>query len=252
MWVSWPRRLKVRSLFIAAVGTVAMRLLIPGLIGTIRSLFTNILYDPSTQGRTEDYGRVGAFIGERPYFGRGIFTFLPDRYFWLDNQYLGLLIETGIVGLIAFLGVFVVGFRTARQARIGGDHETRSLGQALAAGSLAVILSAGTFDMLAFPMVSGVAFLLIGCSGALWRLTTPEREAAQLIRAQLPRRENDDLDREFDALFQLSAPEPREPEAIDVTRLDRSTLATVINGLPRAQPRSESKGAVSSPNASGG
>jgi O-antigen ligase len=245
MWFSWPRRLKVRSLFVAAIGTVVMRLMIPGLIGTIRSLFTNILYDPSTQGRTEDYGRVGVFIGERPYFGRGIFTFLPDRYFWLDNQYLGLLIETGIVGLIAFLGVFVVAFRTARQARIGGDPETRSLGQALAASSLAVILSAGTFDMLAFPMVSGVAFLLVGCSGALWRLTTPEREAVQLIRARRPSR-GDELDREFDAFSQLSARESRAPDTIDVTRLDRSTLATVINRLPRAQPRSEPKDAVSS------
>lgn len=182
MWVSWPRRLRFRSLIVAAVGTVAMRMVIPGLVGTIRSLFTNILYDPSTQGRTEDYDKVGAFIIEKPLFGRGFLTFLPDKYFTLDNQYLLLLVETGIVGFIAFVGLFVVAFRTARRARIGGDEETRSLGQALAASSLAILVSAGTFDMLAFTMVSGVSFLLMGCSGALWRLTAPDRERVEALQ----------------------------------------------------------------------
>jgi O-antigen ligase len=238
MWVSWPHRLKVRSLVIATIGTVVMRLMIPGLIGTIRSLFTNILYDPSTQGRTDDYGKVGAFISERPITGRGIFTFLPDKYFWLDNQYLGLLIETGVVGLVAFAGLFIVAFRTARQSRIGGNPETRSLGQALAAGSLAVLLSAGTFDMLAFTMVSGVSFLLVGCSGALWRLAAPDREAVAAIRARYPRATKDDLDAEFAALLDLSSTGKRVPlERLDVTRLDKAEFAAALNRLPRAETR---------------
>ena len=48
------------------------------------------------------YAIAGEFIGRAPIFGRGFSTFLPS-YRILDNQYLGLLIETGIVGLVAFL-----------------------------------------------------------------------------------------------------------------------------------------------------
>jgi O-antigen ligase len=237
MWLSWPKPLRARALFTAIVGTVGMRLLIPGLLGTIRALFTNIMYDPSTQGRTEDYGKVGTFIGERPFFGRGFLTFVPERYFVLDNQYLGLLIETGFVGLVAFVLFFAVGIRSAWRAKIGGTPEVRSLGQAHVASLLALLISAGTFDVLAFTMVSGVVFLLVGTSGALWRLTEPERDAAQQVRQT--QHVEADLDADFDAYVALATQE-REPEPFDVTRLDRSTLATMINRLPRVEPRSTS------------
>lgn len=220
MWCTWPRRLRIRSLVIAAIGTVGMRLLIPGLIGTIRSLFTNILYDPSTQGRTEDYARVGEFISERPLFGRGFFTFLPDRYFWLDNQYLGLLIETGIVGTAAFVLLFGVGIRTAWRARQGADDETRSLGQALLAALLAILLSAGTFDMLSFTMVSGVSFLLLGSAGALWRLQRIENaEPASADRFGPP---------PHDDLLALLALDELERSSVERSR--------ALNQLPRALP----------------
>jgi polysaccharide biosynthesis protein PslJ len=172
MWVSWPLQLRVRSAIIAVGGAFAMRALVPGLLGTIKALFTNLWYDPSTHGRIEDYGVVGRFIEQRPAFGRGFMTFLPDRYILLDNQYLALLIETGIVGTVAFVMLFLVSIGAARNARRGTDDETRSLGQALIAPAIAVLIIAGTFDLLAFSMASGIAFLLAGCSGALWRLAT--------------------------------------------------------------------------------
>ena len=178
MWLSWPVRLKARSLVVGIAGALVMRLFIPGLLGTIKSLFTNLWNDPSTQGRTQDYGVVGDFFAQRPITGRGFATFLPERYITLDNQYLGLLVETGVAGTIAFIALFLVGFGTARGARRGADEETRSLGQALAAACLAAMVVAGTYDLLSFTMSAGLAFLLIGCAGALWRLTAPTRRAA--------------------------------------------------------------------------
>lgn len=176
LWVTWPSRLRFRSAVIAAVGAVAMRAVVPGLLGTIKSLFTNLLYDPSTQGRLNDYGTVERFFGQRPLIGRGFATFMSDRYIILDNQYLGLLIETGFIGTFAFVMLFVVSIGTARTARRGADDETRSLGQALIASAIAVLVSAGTFDLLGFSMVAGIAFLLVGCSGGLWKLTATKAE----------------------------------------------------------------------------
>jgi O-antigen ligase len=113
-------------------------------------------------------------------FGRGFGTFLPELYTYLDNQYLGLLIEVGIIGTAAFVLLLVVGIGSARGARRGGDAETRSLGQALAGAIFAALVTVGTFDLLAFGIASGLLFLLIGCAGALWRLTAANRAAPRV------------------------------------------------------------------------
>jgi polysaccharide biosynthesis protein PslJ len=171
MWFSWPGRLRLRSAIITVAGALAMRTVIPGLLGTIKALFTNFWYDPSVHGRTDDYSEVGAYIANPPILGRGFMTFIPERYFVLDNQYLLFWIETGILGTAAFLLLFLGGFAVGRRARRGTDEETRSLGQALAGTCLATALVAATFDLLSFFMISGIAFLLVGCAGALWRFT---------------------------------------------------------------------------------
>lgn len=183
MWFSWPARLRIRSLVIGVVGAVGMRALVPGLLGTIKALFTNLFYDPSTQGRLNDYPVVERFFSERPITGRGFSTFVAERYPVLDNQYLGLVVETGVVGTAAFVGLYVVGIALAVLAKRGGTDETRSLGQALAAAGIAVIVVAFTFDLLAFTMATTISFLLLGCSGALWRLTAEDRAVANAIRS---------------------------------------------------------------------
>lgn len=170
--LGWTWRQRGWALAGSAAFIVVVRVLVPGLVGTISSLFTNLFNDPSTTGRTDDYAVVGRFIREAPVFGRGMFTFIPSRYTTLDNQYLLTTIEMGFVGLAALVLLYLVGIFTARGARRrSADPETRQLGQALAAALLAAMVTAVTFDQLGFPMVTGVLFLLLGCAGALWRLT---------------------------------------------------------------------------------
>ena len=175
MWFTWPNRQKVRTALLTGVFLMVMRLAIPGLLGTIRYLFLHMFDDESYQGRKQEYSLVGDLIKQRPVFGRGFGTFLPEIYTYLDNQYLGLLIEVGIVGTTAFVGLLLVGIGCGRGARRMADPETRSLGQALAGSILAALITVGTFDLLAFGIASGVLFLLIGCAGALWRLTAQNR-----------------------------------------------------------------------------
>ena len=154
------------ALVMAPVFVVLMRLAIPGLVGTISSMFTNLGNDDSIKGRTEDYAVVGQFIQRSPWFGRGIGTFLPKDFFFLDNQYLGIVVECGYVGLTALLTFFVVIYFTARGAR---RHLTglgdRDLAQSLAASSVVVAIGFATFDGLGFAMVDGVIFLVAGCTG---------------------------------------------------------------------------------------
>ncbi len=175
---SWPSVWRGRALVAIPLATVALRVLVPGLVGTMRSLWLNLFADPSTTGRTSDYGIVFNLIGQTPVFGRGMFTFVPRYYRTLDNQLLITLIETGIVGFIALSGLFGAAYFCARGARRrlslrGPGH----LGTALSAAVLGVYASFATFDALAFPMAAGLSFLLIGLSGAVWQIAN--RQMAQ-------------------------------------------------------------------------
>lgn len=180
---NWKQRRQALTIGVLFIGMV--RVLVPGLVGTIRSLFTNLFNDPSTTGRTDDYAIVGDYISRAPYFGRGMFTFIPDRYTTLDNQMLLTVIEMGFVGLAALLLLYLVGVFLGRGARRRSvDPETRQLGQALSASMVALLVTALTFDQLSFPMATGVLFLLLGCSGALWRLTGgPGARPGELVPA---------------------------------------------------------------------
>jgi polysaccharide biosynthesis protein PslJ len=166
---SWSRRRVV--LLAIPVFLVALRVAVPGLLGSVYSLFAHLGSDNSIKHRTQDYALVGRFIWSHPLFGRGFGTFIPSRYFLLDNQYLGTIIELGFVGLSLLVVMLVTGFFTARGARRRtADPGRRDLSQALAASIAVAIVSFGTFDALGFPMVTGMLFLLLGCAGAMWRL----------------------------------------------------------------------------------
>lgn len=175
MFVVWTPRVRANSVVAGIFCLAAFKVLVPGLLGTVRSLFSNFSSDPSVQGRTNDYGAVSHYIAERPWFGRGAGTFAPEVYRFLDNQYLMALITTGIVGLVALLILFGGGIVSARSVRrYGVDAASRHLGQAFFAALLAAAASSATFDSLSFPTFAAVVFLVLGAAGALRRLAVSD------------------------------------------------------------------------------
>jgi O-antigen ligase len=167
---SWPTRRR-RAAYAVLLGFIGLiYLMIPGLLGTLRNLFTFLFQDSSTESRTGSYSIAGDFVAERPVFGRGFGTFLPS-YHIVDNQYVQMVIGTGIVGTVALVALFLTGILTARGVRRrSSDPATRGLAQSLAASVAVAAVSSATFDSLSFPMAAGTMFLLLGCVGALWRL----------------------------------------------------------------------------------
>lgn len=173
----WPRQTRRRAVAVGLGYLVTVRLLVPGLLGTIRSLFTNATKDPSISSREQDYEYVGRFITESPLLGRGFFTFIPERYDFLDNQYMMTLVETGVIGLLALLTMIVGSMVVAHKIRTRTDDPAeRDLAAAFMA-ILAVALSTFVaFDYLSFPSVRIMLFVAIGGVGALWRLV-PDRSS---------------------------------------------------------------------------
>jgi O-antigen ligase len=168
----WPAIWRVTAIMVLGVLMVALRAVVPGLIGTLTALVTDIGSDSSTVTRTNDYVVLGSTVVHRPWLGQGFGTYLPQSYRILDNQYLLSLVETGIVGLVVLLVVIGSGWFMARSARkASSDPEVRHLAQCFAASMAVALFSWGTFDAFSFPMVANLMFLILGCCGALWRIT---------------------------------------------------------------------------------
>jgi O-antigen ligase len=185
---TWSRQVRWRAYGLIVVLTVWLYLTVPGLIGTLRGLFTGISTDTSTQSRTDSYNLAWDFIGRAPFFGRGFRTFLPS-YRILDNQYLGVLIEMGFVGLAAVIGLFVVAVVSRIQLRRRStDPDVRSMAQALAAAVAATAISFALFDAFSFTMAASLLFLVLGCSSALGRLAREGPDVGTLSASAAPGR----------------------------------------------------------------
>ena len=171
LWIG-SRRQRVLIIALSVVAAVAFRFITPGLLGTIRTLFTGAGQDISISGRVDDFQAVAAFVQQAPLFGRGFQTFLPTVYRTLDNQFLGTVVESGLIGAAALALLFVGPIVTSRSsARRANDRGARNTALAIAVSiGLALVLSL-TFDFFGFPMAFGMLGLVFGASGALWRVT---------------------------------------------------------------------------------
>lgn len=178
--VALPPRGKVNALVLGVIGLGLFRAAVPGLLGTVRTLFRDAGTDPSIQGRTDDYAAIPGLMEGHWWLGRGVGTFVPDDYFFLDNQYLGSLLAGGVIGLVVFGALHVVGIGVARGVRHRSTSEVlRSEGQAVAATIAAFGVAAIAFDSLSFKQSSFLLFLLIGCAGARWTMVRRLPKRAQ-------------------------------------------------------------------------
>lgn len=115
----------------------------------------------SSQGRSADYPAISPDVRAHPLLGRGWGTYAHDKYRILDNNYLLLLIEVGILGLAAFVAMVASVWVTA--ARLVGREGRRPRdGPALAAaaGASAFAIAMALFDALSYAQVPYFFFFL--------------------------------------------------------------------------------------------
>jgi O-antigen ligase len=171
------------------LGSVAVfKVMIPGLIGTITTLFSTMLSnsDSSTQARTVKYAEIVPYVVERPWFGRGFGTFTPDLYFFTDNQYMLILADMGLLGVFALLVLCATGIHHGGAIRrVARNDSDRELGQAFFASSMVALVISATFDSLSFAMFAGMFFLLLGLGGSY--LGFIRRDARLAVLPALPK-----------------------------------------------------------------
>ena len=191
LWLQ-PRDVK-RLLPLAVPLLIVVKLALPGSIATLKESFFpkgglvqeqtafHREADPFLQGgRVRQLGPMLQEAGRKPILGQGFATRQtgfdnPLRNApILDNQWLGLLLELGIVGVVGWAALF---FGSAR--RLGRAARRRAGPDGwLAAGLAASIVGFGiamfTFDGFAFSQATFVFWILISLSGSLLLTETEE------------------------------------------------------------------------------
>ncbi len=168
---TWKPRQRRGFLVALLPGLAMVKIAAPGLLGTLYGYFTD-LFSNTGQGsvtatRVAAWSMDWPYIAARPVFGRGWSTFLPVTYSWTDNQYLLTLVETGVVGLICLILLYLTGIQCGAAGRKRTrDPLRRHFGQALVAAIAAAAVASATFDSFSFPMVAGLTFLVLGIAGA--------------------------------------------------------------------------------------
>lgn len=175
--VYWRRQaLRFAPLGIALL--LAVQVASPGALGSIRGQLEpdRFLSSSSTQGRTSDYDAVMPDIKAHPALGRGYGTFDSHKYRLLDNQYLMLLIETGALGLMAYMGMILTVIFTGHRVIRDGDQFRAPPALAASAAAAAFFVCSALFDVLAFPQVPYLFFFVAALAVAAAR-TPPSPHA---------------------------------------------------------------------------
>jgi O-antigen ligase len=161
----------VRLLPLGVVLILGIKLMAPGALSGVKYQFAGGSQN-SNAARTIDYDGVRPDVLDRPLLGRGFGSYDPQ--IWqrkvlptgvhrvLDNQDLLTTVETGFLGLLAYLGLLVsggsLGHRTARRR----DPVFAPYATAGVAAIAAFIICNSLFDVLAFPHAPYVCFFVLG------------------------------------------------------------------------------------------
>lgn len=147
-----PRRLLPLlpyALVVAAIGLTVSG----GTISAVSQLF-NGGDQASNEGRTSDYAAVVPDVITHPAIGRGYGTLdslRRDEYRIFDNQYLGLLYQVGVLGLLAFLAVVLTPIILVRHVARTDNPLRGPPALAAAGGCMAFAVASALYDILSFP-----------------------------------------------------------------------------------------------------
>ncbi|MBE3012341.1 O-antigen ligase family protein [Microbispora sp. NEAU-D428] len=179
LMAGWPARRRLRALGVVFGFLVVVQIVMPGVLGTFYRLFAGFGSDDSIRYRVHDYPNALEEFLRHPWLGRGLATWYAPKHQVFDNQYLLTLVESGIVGVLAFLALVGTGVYAAQRARhLTSDPVLRDLALSMTAPLLVPVVCSITFDQLSYPAATGLMFLQAGAAGALLRVVRKENAAA--------------------------------------------------------------------------
>ncbi len=163
-----PRAMaKLAPLAIVLVGVV--HFVAPGAFGAVIDQFApqTVTKVNTTKDRVSDYEAIKPDIVAHPLLGRGYGSYDQKRHRILDNQYLGLAIGVGLIGIVAYLAIFATSFLSAHRVARTRDPERAPPALGAAAAIIVTVVSGAILDFLSFPQlpylfcfIAAIAFVL--------------------------------------------------------------------------------------------
>lgn len=159
---------------------VATHFVVPGTLGSLKQAFLpehGLIQDQrksagscSSAGRVADLAPTLSEVSERPFLGHGYGTRIVNgpeaNGCILDNQWLGLLVDVGVFGAVAWLLLFLGVIRRLGRAAKDDDSPLEWLMVGITAGITAYAVGMLTFDALSFVQVTLLLFVLLGLAAS--------------------------------------------------------------------------------------
>jgi uncharacterized membrane protein SirB2 len=159
----------------------------PGALGTITELKETFTSD-SSEGRSDDYVAIGPEVLEKPLLGSGYGSrdiLDIDHVRILDNEYLAVLLTTGLFGLLAFIVMILSSMVLAHRVIRSGDPARAGPALAASASCAVFLITCALFDSLSFSQAPYAFFFVAGMATVAATRPASQRAAAR-ARAGAP------------------------------------------------------------------
>ncbi len=171
---------------------VAIPVLSPNALGSVIDQFQpNKLGVSTVSDRVSDYDAIRPDILSSPAFGRGYGSYEHTSYRILDNDLLTRLVESGIVGLIAFIMIVVTIIAVAAPIIRSRDPARAPPALAIAAGAAPFLTLSALFDEMSFPHAP---YILLTLAGLLAVIVSGDRRRSPAPVPDDAARRNGDAD----------------------------------------------------------
>ena len=158
------RRELLRLAPLGMVTLIIVSTLAPGAIGSTIRQFTrsDAATLPTVSDRASDYDAIRPDVWSHILLGRGWGSYNHESYRILDSEILLRTIETGVLGLLAFLLVGISVVASSRKAIAARDAVTAQTALISALVAVAFLVAAWLFDELSFPHATYIFLYMVG------------------------------------------------------------------------------------------
>jgi hypothetical protein len=178
------RRELLRLAPLGLVLLVAIPILSPNALGSVVEQLQPAKLGVSTvSDRVSDYDAIRPDVLSNPAFGRGYGSYNHTSYRILDNELLTRLVESGIVGVLAFILVIVTIVGVAAPIIRSRDPSRAPPALAIAAAAVPFLVLSALFDEMSFPHAP---YALLTLAGLLAVLAAEQGGAKAIDRRRLP------------------------------------------------------------------
>jgi hypothetical protein len=184
-------RTVVRSLLgLALVLGVLVHATSPGALGSVLAQLEpgHVNTVATTTDRVARYDAVMPDIMSHLLIGRGYGSYDPHKYRILDNEYLGVVIAVGLLGLVGYAAILLAMMVLAHRTIRGPDPRRAGLALASLASVGVILVVSALFDVFSFPHVPYLLFFIGGMIVALRNrspVSPPAPEPARVLRDPL-------------------------------------------------------------------